>query len=359
MSTSLQIGIVGLPNVGKSTLFNALVKEAQAAAENFPFCTIEPNVGIVPVPDDRLQKLADIVKTEKIIPATVQFVDIAGLVAGAHKGEGLGNQFLAHIRETDAIAMVVRCFEDPNIVHVSGKIDPKSDIETIRLELILADLQTVDKIIGSNSSRVKSNDKQANILHQALTKIRHVLNQELPAIHAELTDEEKAEAKNIQLLTHQPILYIGNVSEGDVARDPEDFGLPKDAVLICAKTEAELSGLSEAEQQEYLATLGLSESGLVRLIHRAYNTLNLQSYFTAGPKEVRAWTIKKGWKAPQAAGVIHTDFEKGFIRAEVMHYKDLLDLGSETKVKEAGKLRVEGKDYIVQEGDVMHFRFTG
>jgi len=355
---ALEIGIVGLPNVGKSTLFNALVKEAQAAAANFPFCTIEPNVGVVPIPDERLQVMADIVKTEKLVPATVRFVDIAGLVAGAHKGEGLGNQFLAHIREVNAIAMVVRCFEDENVLHVAGKVDPVSDIETIKIELILADLQTVEKMLAGAERDKKSGDKAAAILHSALSKISEVLNQQKDAGRAELTEEEKEITKHLHLLTMKPILYVGNVKETDLAKDPTEFGLPKDAILICAKTEAELASLSDAEQAEYLESLGLKESGLVRLIHQAFEILGLEYYFTAGPQEVRAWTIKKGWTAPQAAGVIHTDFEKGFIRAEVMNYKDLVGLGSELKVKEAGKLRVEGKDYIVKDGDILHFRFT-
>ena len=355
---SLEIGIVGLPNVGKSTLFNALVKEAQAAAANFPFCTIEPNVGVVPIPDERLQVLADIVKTEKIVPATVRFVDIAGLVAGAHKGEGLGNQFLAHIREVSAIAMVVRCFQDENVLHVAGKVDPVSDIETIRLELILADLQTVEKMIAGAERDKKSGDKEAVVLHSALNKIQTVLNDEKEARHAVLTDEEKEIVKHIQLLTHKPVLYIGNVAEGDLQKDPTEFGLPGSAILICAKTEAELASLSEDEQKEYLESLGIKESGLVRLIHQAFEILGLEYYFTAGVQEVRAWTIGKGWTAPKAAGVIHTDFEKGFIRAEVMSYKDLVELGSELKVKEAGKLRVEGKEYVVRDGDILHFRFS-
>jgi GTP-binding protein YchF len=355
---ALGIGIIGLPNVGKSTLFNALVKEAQAAAENFPFCTIEPNVGIVPIPDDRLQKLADIVKTEKIIPATVRFVDIAGLVAGAHKGEGLGNQFLAHIRETDAIAMVVRCFKNENVLHVSGKVNPKDDIETIRLELILADMQTVEKMITGVERDKKSGNKDAILIHSALIKIQQTLNEEKLAMHTIMTEAEKDAVKHIQLLTQKPILYIGNVSEEDLVKDPSEFGLPKDAILICAKTEAELASLDENEQKEYLASLGLKESGLVRLIHQAYQTLGLEYYFTAGVQEVRAWTIHKGWTAPQAAGVIHTDFEKGFIRAEVMSYHDLVELGTEHKVKEAGKLRVEGKEYVVRDGDILHFRFS-
>jgi GTP-binding protein YchF len=356
---ALSIGIVGLPNVGKSTLFNALVKEAQAAAENFPFCTIEPNVGIVPVPDDRLQKLADIVKTEKIIPATVRFVDIAGLVAGAHKGEGLGNQFLAHIRETDAIAMVVRCFKNENVLHVAGKVNPTEDIKTIRLELILADMQTVEKMIASVERDKKSGNKEALTHHSALSKIHKDLNDEKLAMYTVMTDAEKESVKYIQLLTQKPILYIGNVAEEDLSRDPADFGLPSDAILICAKTEAELATLDEDEQKEYLTSLGLNESGLIRLVHQAFQTLGLEYYFTAGVQEVRAWTIHKGWTAPQAAGVIHTDFEKGFIRAEVMSYHDLVEFGSEIKVKEAGRLRVEGKEYIVKDGDILHYRFSG
>ncbi|MFA6082367.1 MAG: redox-regulated ATPase YchF [Patescibacteria group bacterium] len=355
---SLNIGIVGLPNVGKSTLFNALTKSGQAAAENYPFCTIEPNVGIVPVPDDRLQKLADVVKTNKLIPATVQFVDIAGLVAGAHKGEGLGNQFLAHIRETDAIAMVVRCFTDENVIHVTGTVDPKSDIETIKLELILADLQTVTKMRGVAETKAKGHDKEAMVLFTALNKVEHTLNQEQLASLADLGDDERSAINSIQLLTNKPFLYIGNVSEADVNKDPSDFGLPSDAILISAKVESELVSLTDSEQAEYLAALGLNESGLTRLIHRAYKTLGLQYFFTAGPKEVRAWTIHQGSTAPIAAGVIHTDFIKGFIRAEVMSYDDLITLGSELKVKEAGKLRIEGKDYVMREGDVVHFRVT-
>lgn len=372
---SLKIGIVGLPNVGKSTLFNALVKNAQAQAENYPFCTIEPNVGVVAVPDERLQVLANIVKTEKIIPATVEFVDIAGLVAGAHKGEGLGNQFLSHIREVDAIAMVVRCFEDSNVLHVSGKVDPKSDMEIIKLELILADLQTVEKLLTNAERSAKTGDKTSPARHASqlagvagrqtslitltsLKKIQEALNNEKPASGVVLNDEEKEAAKNFQLLTSKPILYIGNVAERDVNKKPEEFSMPPDSTLISAKIEAELAALSEEEQKEYLDLLGLAESGLIRLIHQAYKILGLQYYFTAGPKEVRAWTIHKGWTAPLAAGVIHTDFQKGFIRAEVMSYDDLVKLGSELKVKEAGKLRIEGKDYIVKEGDILHFRFT-
>ncbi len=355
---SLKIGIVGLPNVGKSTLFNALVKEAQAEAANFPFCTIEPNVGIVPVPDERIQKLADIVKTEKLIPATVQFVDIAGLVSGAHKGEGLGNQFLAHIREVDAIAMVVRCFADSNVIHVAGKVDPKADIATIRLELILADLQTVEKMLGNAERAKKTGDKEVGKLFDALTKIQAVLNNEQEASKAVLTDEETVAMKHVQLLTAKPFLYIGNVAEDDLNKKPSEFGLPDDAILISAKIESELVALNEDEQQEFLHELGLEESGLVRLIHRAYKTLHLTSYFTAGPQEVRAWTIPQGTLAPEAAGVIHTDFTKGFIRAEVVSYADLVAAGSEHKAKEAGKWRIEGKAYPVQDGDVMHFRFT-
>lgn len=353
---SLKIGIVGLPNVGKSTLFNALTKSAQAAAENYPFCTIEPNTGVVPVPDERLQILADIVKTEKIIPATVEFVDIAGLVAGAHKGEGLGNQFLSHIREVDAIAMVVRCFDDENVIHVQGSVDPKRDTATITLELMLADLQSVEKLIAHSEKTQKAGDKEATAALSALEKIKVALDNEQLAASASLTDDEQVAIKYVQLMTQKPFLYVGNVTEADVTKHPHHFGLPSDAILISAKVEAELVALSDTEQMEYLESLGLKESGLVRLIHSAYITLGLQSYFTAGPEEVRAWTIKKGWTAPQAAGVIHTDFAKGFIRAEVMSYTDLAELKSESKVKEAGKLRIEGKEYAVKEGDIMHFR---
>lgn len=355
---SLKIGIVGLPNVGKSTLFNALTKSNAAAAENYPFCTLTPNTGVVPVPDERIQILADIVKTTKLIPATVEFVDIAGLVAGAHKGEGLGNQFLSHIREVDAIAMVVRCFADSNVIHVAGSVDPKRDIDIIQLELILADLQSTEKLIANAERAIKTGDKIAPITLTALKKIKEELDNEQLASVANLTDDEREATKFIQLLTQKPLLYIGNVAEDDLTKNPTDFNLPTDAVLISAKIEAELASLSDEEQTEYLESLGLKESGLVRLIHQAYQTLGLQSYFTAGPQEVRAWTIHKGWTAPQAAGVIHTDFEKGFIRAEVMAYSDLATLRSEQKVKEAGKLRIEGKEYIVKEGDVLHFRFT-
>lgn len=355
---SLNIGIVGLPNVGKSTLFNALTKSAQAAAENYPFCTIEPNIGVVPVPDMRLEKLAQIVHTEKIIPATVQFVDIAGLVAGAHKGEGLGNQFLAHIREVDAICMVVRCFTDQKVIHVTRKIDPAEDIKTIKLELILADLQTVEKMLVVAERDKKSGDKATITLHAALTKIQATLNEEKTANETILSDEEKEATKYLQLLTTKPILYVGNVAEEDLTKKPTDFDLPPESILISAKVEAELAALSETEQVEYLESLGLKESGLLRLIHQAYQALGLQYFFTAGPKEVRAWTIHQGWTAPQAAGVIHTDFMKGFIRAEVMSYDDLVKYGLESKVREAGKLRIEGKDYVVKEGDIMNFRFS-
>ncbi len=356
---ALKIGIVGLPNVGKSTLFNALTKSNLAAAANFPFCTIEPNTGVVPVPDARLQVLADIVKTDKIIPATVEFVDIAGLVAGAHKGEGLGNKFLAHIREVDALVMVVRAFKDENIIHVTGKIDPKSDIEIITLELILADLQTVDKLLTGLEKDRKPADKSASIQFEAISKIKSALDGGLRADQAKLSEEEAGSIKHIQLMTLKPILYVGNVAEADVNKSPIDLELPMEAILISAQVESELVSLTDAEQTEYLASLGLKESGLTRLIHQAYVTLGLQYYFTAGPKEVRAWTIHNGWTAPQAAGVIHTDFEKGFIRAEVMSYGNLVTARSEQKVKEQGKLRIEGKDYVVQEGDVIHFRVSG
>lgn len=355
---SLKIGIVGLPNVGKSTLFNALTKSNLAAAENYPFCTIEPNTGAVPVPEMRLQVLADIVKTNVIIPATVEFVDIAGLVAGAHKGEGLGNKFLAHIREVDAIVMVVRAFSDENIIHVSDTIDPKRDIEIITLELILADLQTVDKLLVGLERDRKSGEKAAVMQYQVLDKIKTALDGEKRADSVKLSDEESVAIKHIQLMTLKPILYVGNVAESNVTKNPSELELPSEALLISAKVEAELTELSENEQAEYLASLGLHQSGLTRLIHQAYATLGLQYYFTAGPKEVRAWTIKKGWTAPQAAGVIHTDFTKGFIRAEVVSYADLISYGSEAKVKDAGKLRIEGKEYIVQEGDVIHFRVS-
>ncbi len=362
---SLKCGIVGLPNVGKSTLFNALTK-AQIAAENYPFCTIEPNVGIVEVPDARLAKLAEIAKPQKVIPAAVEFVDIAGLVAGASKGEGLGNQFLANIRETDAIAHVVRCFDDPNVVHVAGRIDPVSDIETINTELALADLQAVDKQLARYTKVAKAGgDKEAQRLVAALEKVLAVLDAGRPARSAELSKEELAVLKPLFLLTMKPTLYVANVAEHGFENNPllakveahaTNEGAP--VVAICAALEAQIADMSDEDRRVFLADMGMREPGLNRVIRAGYELLGLQTYFTAGPKEVRAWTVPVGASAPQAAGVIHTDFERGFIRAEVVKYDDYVACKGEQGAKEAGKLRVEGKDYVVRDGDVMHFRFN-
>jgi GTP-binding protein YchF len=361
---SIQCGIVGLPNVGKSTLFNALTKAGIAAA-NFPFCTIDPNVGVVPVPDPRLQQLADIVHPQKVIPASVEFVDIAGLVAGASTGEGLGNKFLAHIREVDAIAHVVRCFEHPDIVHVAGKIDPIADIETIDTELALADLESVDKALQRVERAAKANDKEAMARRPVLEKLRAALNEGKAARAVALDDEERAAVRDLFLLTMKPLMYVANVREDGFENNPHLDAVRRRAetegavvVPVCAAIEEELAQLDEADRGEFLESMGLSEPGLDRVIRAAYALLGLQTYFTAGEKEVRAWTVKRDATAPQAAGVIHTDFEKGFIRAETVSFDDFVKYRGETGAREAGRFRLEGKEYRVQEGDVLHFRFN-
>ncbi|MEW9624953.1 redox-regulated ATPase YchF [Rhodanobacter geophilus] len=360
----IKCGIVGLPNVGKSTLFNALTKAGIAAA-NFPFCTIEPNVGVVPVPDPRLNALAGIVKPQKVIPTAVEFVDIAGLVAGASKGEGLGNKFLAHIREVDAIAHVVRCFEHGDIVHVAGKVDPIADIETIDTELALADLESVEKALNRAERAAKANDKEALAKKPVLQKLAAALNEGRSARSVKLDDEEKALVRDLFLLTLKPLMYIANVLEDGFENNPHLDAVRARAaeegaevVPVCAAIEEELAQLDDADRDEFLKDLGLHEPGLNRVIRAGYKLLDLQTYFTAGVKEVRAWTIKRGYTAPQAAGVIHTDFERGFIRAETVSYDDFIQYKGESGAAAAGRLRKEGKDYVVKDGDVLHFLFN-
>lgn len=366
----LNCGIVGLPNVGKSTIFSAL-SSAPAEAANYPFCTIEPNIGIVSVPDNRLNKIAEIFNPKKIIPAIVEFVDIAGLVKGASSGEGLGNKFLSHIRQVGVIVHVVRCFDDPDIIHVSGKIDPLSDIEIINIELALADLETVEKRRANTEKQLKGAKegvKEAKNMMELLDQIKEALEQGKPARSFEFTDEQLLLARDLHLITMKKQLYACNVDEATIAgsenkyvkavtelAEKEDSA----AIPICGKLEADIASLeTEEERQDFLKESGLDESGLVKLIHSGYSLLGLRTYFTAGEQEVRAWTFNQGNKAPRAAGVIHTDFERGFIKAEVYHYDDLMKYRTEQKVKEAGKLRIEGKEYVVEDGDIMHFRFN-
>jgi len=359
-------GIVGLPNVGKSTLFNALTQTAAAAAANYPFCTIEPNVGEVPVPDARLDALAKIAKSAEVVPTRLTFVDIAGLVRGASQGEGLGNQFLAHIREVDAIAYVLRCFEDDDIIHVEGRVDPIADAETIETELMLADLDSLERRVPILERKVRGQDKEAKLTLDLVQRAFALLREGKPARLAQVSEDDRAAFNALNLLTSKPVLYVCNVDEAAAATGNalsarvEGRAAAEGAgcVIISAKIEAELAELDTAERQTYLAELGLAEPGLNRLIFEGYKLLGLITYFTAGPKEARAWTVTKGTRAPQAAGVIHTDFEKSFIRSETIAYEDYVALGGETGARDAGKLRLEGKDYVVKDGDVLHFRFA-
>ncbi len=362
----MKLGVVGLPNVGKSTLFNAITK-AGAMSANYPFCTIEPNVGVVAVPDERLDLLEKLYNSKKKVPATIEFVDIAGLVKGASLGEGLGNKFLSHIREVDAIVHCVRCFDDSNVIHVEGKVDPKNDIEIINLELILADIDSVNKRLDKVNRAVKAGDKDAKQEFEVLNIIADTLAQNLPARLAPLNDEQKSIAKNFFLLTTKPVIYASNISEDDIALPDNEYVKQvkeiaqkenAEVITVCAKIEEELSALSPQDKEEMLQELGIKQSGLDQLITACYRLLSLMSFLTAGEDEVRAWTIAIGTKAPQAAGKIHTDFERGFIKAEVVNYKDLLDLGGFNQAKEKGKVRLEGKDYVVQDGDVMLFKFN-
>ncbi|WP_431802182.1 redox-regulated ATPase YchF [Halobacillus andaensis] len=363
---ALTAGIVGLPNVGKSTLFNAIT-QAGALSANYPFATIDPNVGIVEVPDYRLQKLTELVNPKKTVPTAFEFTDIAGIVKGASKGEGLGNQFLSHIRQVDAICHVVRAFEDENITHVSGQVDPISDIETINLELILADLETVSKRIDRVAKMARQKDKDALAEHAVLEKVKEALENETPARAVEFSDDQQKIVKGLHLLTSKPILYVANVSEDEIGEEDNDqvkqireFAANENAevIVVCAKIEAEIAELDGEEKEEFLEDLGIAESGLDQLIKATYNLLGLATYFTAGEQEVRAWTFKEGMTAPQCAGIIHTDFERGFIRAETVSYEDLVDAGTMGTARERGRVRLEGKEYLVKDGDVIHFRFN-